>query len=107
MIQEIEKCVYICRVNIPYIYSHPSICIKEMICRRGSNIHFQIDPCDRGEGRRGEGDTGTRVPRGDRRGGGISAGYAVLVEKAGHFLEKAGHFRKMPGFFSIGQVLVV
>jgi hypothetical protein len=35
------------------------------------------------------------------------AGYAVLVEKAGHFLEKAGHFRKMPGFFSIGQVLVV
>jgi hypothetical protein len=37
----------------------------------------------------------------------ISAGYAVLVEKAGHFLEKAGHFRKMPGFFSIGQVLVV
>ena len=34
-------------------------------------------------------------------------GYAVLVEKAGHFLEKAGHFRKMPGFFSIGQVLVV
>jgi hypothetical protein len=33
--------------------------------------------------------------------------YAVLVEKAGHFLEKAGHFRKMPGFFSIGQVLVV
>jgi hypothetical protein len=38
---------------------------------------------------------------------GNSAGYAVLVEKAGHFLEKAGHFRKMPGFFSIGQVLVV
>jgi hypothetical protein len=36
-----------------------------------------------------------------------TAGYAVLVEKAGHFLEKAGHFRKMPGFFSIGQVLVV
>jgi hypothetical protein len=36
-----------------------------------------------------------------------STGYAVLVEKAGHFLEKAGHFRKMPGFFSIGQVLVV
>jgi hypothetical protein len=34
-------------------------------------------------------------------------GYAVLVEKAGHFLEKAGHFRKMPGFFSIGQVLVI
>jgi hypothetical protein len=36
-----------------------------------------------------------------------SPGYAVLVEKAGHFLEKAGHFRKMPGFFSVGQVLVV
>ncbi len=37
----------------------------------------------------------------------FSPGYAVLVEKAGHFLEKAGHFRKMPGYFSIGQVLVV
>jgi hypothetical protein len=34
-------------------------------------------------------------------------GYAVLVEKAGHFLEKVGLFWKMPGFFSIGQVLVV
>jgi hypothetical protein len=29
-----------------------------------------------------------------------SAGYAVLIEKA-------RHFRKIPGFFSVGQVLVV
>jgi hypothetical protein len=34
-------------------------------------------------------------------------GYAVLVEKVGHFLEKVGLFWKMPGFFSVGQVLVV
>jgi hypothetical protein len=36
-----------------------------------------------------------------------SPGYAVLVEKVGHFLEKAGHFRKKPYFFPVGQVLVV
>jgi hypothetical protein len=35
------------------------------------------------------------------------SGYAVLVEKVGHFLEKAGLFWKMPGFFPVGQVLVV
>ncbi len=40
-------------------------------------------------------------------GGEERPGYAVLVEKAGHFLEKVGLFWKMPGFFSIGQVLVV
>jgi hypothetical protein len=34
-------------------------------------------------------------------------GYAVLVEKVGHFLEKVGLFWKMPGFFPVGQVLVV
>jgi hypothetical protein len=36
-----------------------------------------------------------------------SPGYAVLVEKVGHFLEKVGLFWKMPGFFPVGQVLVV
>jgi hypothetical protein len=35
------------------------------------------------------------------------AGYAVLVEKAGHFLEKVGLVWKKPYFFSVGQVLVV
>jgi hypothetical protein len=34
-------------------------------------------------------------------------GYAVLVEKAGHFLEKVGLVGKKPYFFSVGQVLVV
>ena len=34
-------------------------------------------------------------------------GYAVLVEKAGHFLEKVGLVWKKPYFFSVGQVLVV
>jgi hypothetical protein len=31
-------------------------------------------------------------------------GYAVLVEKAGHFLEKVGLVWKKPYFFSVGQV---
>jgi hypothetical protein len=31
--------------------------------------------------------------------------YAVLVEKAGHFLVKVGHFRKKPCFFIFGHVL--
>jgi hypothetical protein len=34
-------------------------------------------------------------------------GYAVFVEKVGHFLEKSGIFRKKPYFFQVGQVLVV
>ncbi len=34
-------------------------------------------------------------------------GYAVLVEKVGHFLEKFGYFRKKSHFFQVGQVLVV
>jgi hypothetical protein len=34
-------------------------------------------------------------------------GYAVLVEKVGHFLEKVGLFWKKPYFFPVGQVLVV
>jgi hypothetical protein len=34
-------------------------------------------------------------------------GYAVLVEKAGHFLEKVGLVWKKPYFFTVGQVLVV
>jgi hypothetical protein len=37
----------------------------------------------------------------------ITAGYAVLVEKVGHFLEKVGLFWKKPYFFPVGQVLVV
>jgi hypothetical protein len=37
----------------------------------------------------------------------MSTGYAVLVKKVGHFLEKVGLFWKMPGFFPVGQVLVV
>ncbi len=34
----------------------------------------------------------------------LNTGYAVLVEKVGHFLEKVGLFWKMPGFFPVGQV---
>ena len=40
-------------------------------------------------------------------GNGKISGYAVLVEKAGHFLEKVGLVWKKPYFFSVGQVLVI